>query len=252
MIEGKGPAFHMDMRHCDREELAYLQYVLMPGDKATCLDYAEQRGIDFAKYPMEVELSEIELSGMLQTGDNLETTVGGLYNGCVFYSFSGSMCSGYVAALEAAGAGRGIDDSREIDPEEVARERERIFKPLKRDDGIGYERFERAIRQVMAYYMGFVRNQKGMETALQRLDFIAQHIDQLQASDYRELMRTNEAIHLLKTCRLSTLATMERKESGRAIYRRSDFPDRSDEFNGTLALWEENGKTRCSWSGKGE
>ena len=82
-IEGRGPPFHMDMRHCNREELYHLQYVLMPGDKATFLDYCEQKGIDFASYPMEVELSEIELSGMLLTHDNFESTVTGLFNGCV-------------------------------------------------------------------------------------------------------------------------------------------------------------------------
>ena len=80
-IEGRGPPFHMDMRHCNKEDLYHLQYVLMPGDKATFLDYCEQRGIDFAKYPMEVELSEIELSGMILTHDNFESTVNGLYNG---------------------------------------------------------------------------------------------------------------------------------------------------------------------------
>ncbi|MFH1489434.1 MAG: FAD-binding protein, partial [Pseudomonadota bacterium] len=115
------------------------------------------------------------------------------------------------------------------------------------EEGIGYERFERAIRQVMTYYMGFVRNQRGMETALERLNFIEGHADQLHASNYRELMRTTEAMHLLKTCRLSTLATMERKESGRAIYRRSDYPDRSDEYNRTLAIWQENEAPRISW-----
>ena len=36
-IEGRGPPFHMDMRHCNKEELYHLQYVLMPGDKATFL-----------------------------------------------------------------------------------------------------------------------------------------------------------------------------------------------------------------------
>ena len=87
LVDGKGPPFHMDMRHCDEEKLHHLQYVLMPGDKATFLDYCEQKGIDFAKYPMEVELSEIELSGMLMTGENFESTVGGLFNGCVFTIF---------------------------------------------------------------------------------------------------------------------------------------------------------------------
>jgi len=247
MIEGKGPPFHMDMRHCDREALAHLQYVLMPGDKATFLDYAEQRGVDFATTPMEVELSEIELSGMLLTHNNFETTVKGLYNGCVFYTFSGSMCSGYIAATEAAKASLQTEGLPEVDVEAVDRERERIFKPMNTEGGIGYERFEQAIRQVMTYYMGFVRNQRGMETALERLHFIEEHVGHLQASNYRELMRANEAVHLLKTCQLSTRSTMERKESGRALYRRSDYPDRSDDYNRILAIWQENGSPQLSW-----
>jgi len=247
LIEGKGPPFHMDMRHCDRVELHHLQYVLMPGDKATFLDYAEQKGIDFAKYPMEVELSEIELSGFLLTRDNFESTVPGLYNGCVFYTFSGSMCSGYNAGTEAAGTMARSDIPPGLNMDEVVSEKERIFRPLKTKEGIGYERFERAIRQVMGYYMGFVRNLKGMETALESLNFIESHVPTLQATTLRDLMRTNEAIHLLKTCQLSTRATMERKESGRALYRRSDYPDRNDAYNKVLAIWQEDGRPRTAW-----
>ena len=53
-----------------------------------------------------------------------------------------------------------------VDTDVVARERERIYRPMKTEDGIGYERFEQAIRQVMTYYMGFVRNQRGMKPPL--------------------------------------------------------------------------------------
>lgn len=246
-IEGKGPPFHMDMRHCNKEDLYHLQYVLMPGDKATFLDYCEQRGIDFAKYPMEVELSEIELSGMILTHDNFESTVNGLYNGCVFYSFSGSMCSGYIAATEAAKALPQTDKMPKVNQAEVSREKKRIFKPMKTKDGIGYERFERAIRQVMTYYMGYVRNQKGMETALERLNFIERYVEKLHASNLHELMRANEAVHLLKTCQLSTRATMERKESGRTLYRRSDYPDINPDCNKSLVLWQESSEIKSSW-----
>jgi adenylylsulfate reductase subunit A len=246
-IEGRGPPFHMDMRHCNKEDLYHLQYVLMPGDKATFLDYCEQRGIDFAKYPMEVELSEIELSGMILTNDNFESTVNGLYNGCVFYSFSGSMCSGYIAATEAAKALPQTNTMPDVNPAEIGREKERIFKPIKAKDGIGYERFERAIRQVMTYYMGYVRNQKGMETALERLNFIERSVEKLHALNLHELMRANEAVHLLKTCQLSTRATMERKESGRTLYRRSDYPDINPDCNRSLVLWQEGGEIQTSW-----
>jgi len=246
-IEGRGPPFHMDMRHCNKEELYHLQYVLMPGDKATFLDYCEQKGIDFASYPMEVELSEIELSGMLLTHDNFESTVNALYNGCTFYSFSGSMCSGYIAAIEAAKALSRNEKLPPLNLAEVSLEKERIFKPMKTKEGIGYERFEQAIRQVMTYYMGYVRNQKGMETALGRLRFIERYVDRLQASNFHEMMRANEAVHLLKTCQLSARATMERKESGRTLYRRSDYPDINPDCNKSLVLWQESGEIRTSW-----
>ena len=42
-VEGNGPPFYMEMRHIDAESLRHLQYTLMPGDKATFLDYCEQR-----------------------------------------------------------------------------------------------------------------------------------------------------------------------------------------------------------------
>ncbi|MCF8094419.1 MAG: FAD-binding protein [Desulfobacteraceae bacterium] len=245
--DGRGPPFHMEMRHISPEELYHLQYVLMPGDKATFLDYCEQRGVDFARYPMEVELSEIELSGMIQTDENFESTVKGLFNGCVFYSFSGSICSGYLAARSAVDSASAIPEPGEVDPLEVQREYESIFSPLKRKDGIRYDRFETAIRQVMGYYMGYVRNGRGMEIALDRLKFIESHKDRIQASNYHELMRANESMHLLITCRLSTLATLQRKESGRAIYHRSDYPEPDKAYARVLSLWKEGGRDEFSW-----
>ena len=247
LIEGKGPPFHMDMRHCDKEELYHLQYVLMPGDKATFLDYCEQSGIDFAKYPMEVEFSEIELSGMLLTRENFETTVRGLFNGCVFYNFSGSMCSGYIAATEAAAAALQAEERPSIEPEVVCLERDRIFKPMNTRDGLSYVKFESAIRQVMTYYMGFVRNQKGMLIALERLGLIESYLDRVRTSNYHELMRANEAVHLLTMCRLAVIATMERKESGRAIYKRSDYPERDEAYGKMLALWQTASQPQTAW-----
>jgi succinate dehydrogenase/fumarate reductase flavoprotein subunit len=86
-----------------------------------------------------------------------------------------------------------------------------------------------------------------MRTALERLRFIEGYVEHLQAFDFHELMRANEAIHLLKMCQLSTRATLERKESGRAIYRRSDYPGLNEEYSKVLALWQEDGQPQLSW-----
>ena len=203
-VEGNGPPFYMEMRHIDAESLRHLQYTLMPGDKATFLDYCEQRGVDFATAPMEVELSEIEFSGMLATDDGFRSTVPGLYNGCVFYTFSGSMCSGYLAGRSAASEAGAVPDLDGLEAE-IEAERARIAAPLApRGDALPQAMFEASIRQVMSYYMGFVRNGKGMEVALERLAFIASQADKLSASNMHELMLAHESLHLLQSSTLST------------------------------------------------
>lgn len=246
-IEGNGPPFVMEMRHIEPDTLRHLQYVLMPGDKATFPDYCEQRGVDFAKAPMEVEIGEIEFSGMLATDDAFRGTVPGLYNGCVFYTFSGSMCGGYLAGESAsrelgkpvglAGLEGGINA-----------EFERIFRPLEeREDGIPQAMFESCVRQVMSYYMGFVRNEKGIDAALERLDFLAGYADRMQAHSMHELLMVHEARHLLESCRLSTLCTRERRESGRSIYRRSDYPEKRPEYDKVLAVGKGTAGPELCW-----
>jgi succinate dehydrogenase/fumarate reductase flavoprotein subunit len=248
LTDGKGPPFFMDMTGCDKEEVHHLQYVLMPGDKATFLDYCEQRGIDFATRPLEVELSEIALTGLPLTRDNFESTLDGLYNGCVFQTFSGAMCGGYAAGTAAARNLKEADGARpSAGREELDRERQRFFLPTTRPAGMGYEKFEQAIRQVMQYYMGFARNQKGMEICLDRLRLIGTYADRLHASDLRQLMRTEEALHLLRMCELATRASLERKETGRTIYRRGDYPTLDKSCGKVLSLWQEEGETQLAW-----
>lgn len=235
-IEGNGPPFVMEMRHIDAESLHHLQYVLMPGDKATFLDYCAQRGVDFAKAPMEVEIGEIEFSGMLATDDAFMSSLPGLYNGCVFYTFSGSMCSGYLAG-ESAAANLGKAPGLKGLEDEIGRECERIFTPLTPlEDAVPQAMFESSVRQVMSYYMSFVRNEKGIDVALDRLAFLSGYADKVRAGNMHELMMTHEALHLLESCRLSTLCTRERKESGRSIYRRSDYPEKDPAYEKILAV----------------
>jgi succinate dehydrogenase/fumarate reductase flavoprotein subunit len=251
LIEGKGPPFYMDMTHFDKEEVHHLQYVLMPGDKATYTDYCEQRGIDFATAPLEVEISELSFGGLVLTQDNFETNLSGLYNGCVFFAFSGAMCGGYYAGLQAGDAAGQVEGFAEIDHEEILREKARIYSPMQVEDGISYQEFEHAVRQVMNYYMGYRRNQQGMEQALDRLQFLKGCWDQVQASDHRSLMRANESAELVRICQIATQACLERKESGRAFYRRTDYPEMNPDLNRPMVIWEEKGEQKFSWGLQG-
>ena len=248
LVEGKGPPFYMDMTHFNKEDVHHLQYVLMPGDKETYLDYCEQRGVDFSKYPLEVELSELSFGGLLKTQDNMETSIEGLYNGCLFFAFSGSMCGGYYAGLQAAEAALKTKSLSSIEEEEVMKEKEQVLKPVNLERGIHYKEIEGAIRQVLNYYVGYRRNQKGLEAALERLDLIEKYVGRIKASNFHELMKANEAAELLKIAKLTVRACMERKESGRAYYRRTDYPDLDPHLNKPLVTWKEKGDPQFAWA----
>jgi succinate dehydrogenase/fumarate reductase flavoprotein subunit len=246
IIEGKGPPFYIDARHLSKDDLHLLQNILMVGDKETYNDYLAQKGIHFATHPLEVEISEIAFGGKILMNERFESSVRGLFSGCHFFSFSGAICGGYSSGDEAAKMALSAG-SADIDDREILREREIVFRPLQVGSGISPKEFENAIRQVMNYYMGFVRNEKGIELALKRLELIETYSNRIEARHFRDLMRAHEARHLLRQCKLTTRAVLERRESGRTIYRRSDYPELNPDFNNKcLALWEESGELKLA------
>jgi len=133
--------------------------------------------------------------------------------------------------------------------EEEWAERERIFRPMNIEKGISYKEFEGPIRQVMNYYAGYRRNEKGMETALEKLDLIESYQDKIKAPNYHELMKANETAELIKIARLTIRACMERKESGRAYFRRTDFPEMDPSMGKPLVLWKEGDETKILTNG---
>lgn len=247
-LEGNGPPFFMDMRHVPADTLDILEHDLMPGDKASWPDYAAQRGLDFATKMMEVEPGDIELEGFVYRNENFESTVPGLFVGCGFRSLSGAICGGYLAGQNAARTA----DSRSLqdwpEEQELRAEQERILKPLHSEGETSGKIFEQAIREVMNYYMGYVRNEHGLNIALESLKRIEGCISDLYAKNWHELMRINEALHLLKICQLSVLASRERRESSdETMYIRSDYPQADPKFRKMQAMEKKNGEPCISW-----
>ena len=248
-VEGNGPPFYMDMTHFSDEDVHHLQYVLMPADKETYLDYCAARGIDFKKAPLEVEVSEMTVSGMLLADDRMETTVKGLFAGSNFTSFSGAMCCGYVAAghavHDAASTPMGV-----IGEEEALAERERILAPCGRTGAglLRYNDFEDPIRQIMDYYGKYRRNMAGMRLALEKLALVESYKDRVVAGNSHELMRLHEAFDLLELCRAHLEACLQRKESGRGMYQLSDYPEKDPALAKGLVLTFKDGAFRFGWT----
>ena len=225
-LEGYGPPFFMDMTHFTTEDARHLQYDLMPGDKETYLEYCEARKIDFTKTPLEVEVGERMIGGIVRSDATQETDVENLFNGNIIHSFSGAMCLGYAAGGFAARKAAEVE-MPSLPEDMVERRRAEIYAPLENGGkgSVSWSVFEDGIRQVMDYYVGYQRTEGSMEQALKSFETLAAYVPRIAASTVRELMRSHESMELFRLCRCYVQACMQRKESGRAMYRRADYPE---------------------------
>lgn len=247
-IAGYGPPFYMDTRSLCHESQRVLSEELMPGDKATWKEYSEQKGVDLYNKLMEVEIGDLALEGMVMRDENFESSISGLFVGTGFHAFSGAMCGGYAAGRHAAEKAATVSSLPLVEEEEAECERVRVVAPLHSDGGTHYQQFESSIRQVMDYYMGYVRNERGMLQAMDSLARIEAFREELVADNWHELMRTHEALILLEMCKLATLASIEHRETSPCtIYMRSDYPDADPALNKLMVMEKVDGKPRMFW-----
>ena len=231
-----GVPFYMDMTHFSPEDARHLQYDLMPGDKATYGDYCLARGIDFTREPLEVEVGERMIGGLICHDDDLQSLdVKHLYVSSMMNNFSGCMSIGYAAGLGAARSAASVSRP-EFPRQEADALREAMFAPLHTspETPIGYTEFEDGLRHVMDYYAGYLRTETSMRSALKSMKVLDEYKTRLTASTPRELMRVTESLELLELCRIYVQACMQRRETGRAMYIRADYPDLDERFNTTL------------------
>jgi len=80
------------------------------------------------------------------------------------------------------------------------------------------------LANIMTDYVGIVRNEEGMKTALAKIEAIAGHYAN-SGRDYNY----HKIINLTDICRIITLSALERKES-RGGHVRTDYPNDSAEF----------------------
>ena len=249
-LEGSGPPFYMDMRHVDPEVVHELQYILMPGDKATFGDWADCTGTDFQHKLLEVEIGELIFGGTIAVNDEFEPSVPGLFCGSIFLYCSGAMCGGYEAGRRAALKASGMSEAGRVDEALAARVKDEVFAPLRADrddDSLSYQELEEAARNVMMYYMGFRRSVAGMERALEKIRFLSGQIPRLRAETLRDLMRCHESREVLKVCELAIEATMERRETGRCVYKVADYPALNPDMAKPLLLLKGEKGTVFQW-----
>ena len=139
--------------------------------------------------------------------------------------YSVSACSGRYAGRKAAvfAAGKsGIP----VDRAQVDLEKERVYKPTKRHDGVGWKELFNGTNRILSEYCPAFKNEQMLKTGLKWLKDIRENEAAAAcARNPHELQRVLESLRLITTAEVILHASLARKASSRALdFNRLDYP----------------------------
>jgi succinate dehydrogenase/fumarate reductase flavoprotein subunit len=234
---GNGPVF-LKLDHLAEETVKQVEDVLHVTERPSRGLFHEGRGTDYRHDLVEMHISEIGLCGGhsasgVWVDEHARTTVPGLYAAgdlCnVAHNYMlGAMVFGKIAGEDAVDFIEGKEQA-EIDPAQIEAERERIFAPLLREEGIAPTQIEYKLRRMVNDYLQPPKVTTKMEIGLKRFAEIRADLKQLKARNPHELMRAMEVYAILDCAELAARASLYRKESRWGLYHyRTDYPGRND------------------------
>jgi len=190
--------------------------------------------------------------GGLMIDWNLKTSLDGLYAaGTQIFSardHSFAAATGRYAGRKAAEYARQIADSQ-ISREQIAREKARIFAPIKRSEGIEWKELHAGIARAMQYFCSEYKTERLFNMGLDSLKYIEEKwVPQLYALDPHKLMRSIEDLCMLASAQLIIQASLARKASSRMLdFQRIDYPEFDPpEWNKFVTIRLENDKVKTS------
>lgn len=231
---GKGPVF-LKLDHLAEETVEEIEEILHSNERPSRGRFHENRNTNYREKMVEMHISEIgfcsghSASG-IWTDENARTTVPGLYAagdvGSVPHNYMlGAFVYGAIAGEDAADF-CATNDFAEIDSAEIAKERERILAPLKREDGVPPHQIEYKLRRLVNDYLQPPKVTRKMEIGQERFAEIRRDLEFMSAADPHELMRANEVSFILDCAEMAAAASLYRTESRWGLYHhRVDFPE---------------------------
>ena len=234
---GNGPVF-LKLDHLAEETISTIETILHSNERPSRGRFHEGRGIDYRSGMVEMHISEIGLcSGHSASGvwvdEHAATTVPGLYAaGDLAFVPHNYMLGAFVYgkfAGESAAARASTREHVEIDPVQLAAERERVLGPLARTDGLPPAQVEFKLRRLVNDYLQPPKVTRKMELGLTRFAEIREDLAQMSATSPHELMRAMEVHFILDCAEMAARASLYRTESRWGLYHyRVDFPEKND------------------------
>ena len=234
---GKGPVF-LKLDHLAPETISAIEQILHTNERPSRGRFHAGRGTDYRARMVEMHISEIGLcSGHSASGvwvdEHARTTVAGLHSAgdmaCVPHNYMlGAFVYGRIAG-ESSAEFATANGAAQINPDDIAAERNRVWAPLQREAGLPPNQVEYKLRRMVNDYLQPPKVTRKMELGLDRFEQIRDDLEQLHAREPHELMRALE-VHAIRDCaEMAARASLFRTESRWGLYHaRTDYPQSND------------------------
>jgi succinate dehydrogenase/fumarate reductase flavoprotein subunit len=193
---------------------------------------------------------EAGYGGGLLVDWNLKTTLDGLYAaGTQMFApedHSYAAATGRYAGRKAAAYAREVSQSK-ISREQVAREKARVYAPVKRSGGMEWKELHAGIARAMQYYASEFKTEALFNMGLATLRKIeTESVPLLFALDPHKLMRSLEDVSLLTYAQIIIQASLARRASSFPLgFQRIDYPAMDPpEWNKFISIKLENGRVK--------
>jgi succinate dehydrogenase/fumarate reductase flavoprotein subunit len=234
---GNGPVF-LKLTHLAEETIQNIETILHSNERPSRGQFHANRGTDYREQMIEMHISEIGFcSGHSASGvwvnERAETSVKGLYSAgdmaAVPHNYMlGAFTYGWFAGTNAADYVTERDFAN-VNAEQVEHEKNRVYAPLLRTEGLPPAQVEYKLRRFVNDYLQPPKVTKKMEIGLQRFDAIGHDIEQIKANNAHELMRAMEVSMIRDCAEMAARASLFRTESRWGLYHyRVDHPQRND------------------------
>jgi len=181
---------------------------------------------------------------------DMRTSLEGLYAGGTNMASSGHVAAttgGRYAGRKAASYARTAAEPV-IDRKQVGEEKERVYAPAKRTDGIGWKELQAGVCRIMQDYCGEYKNEETLELGLRWLDSIEESEGaRTCARNPHELWRILEVFSRLTVSRIILHASLARQASSAILdFWRIDYPEVDPpEWQKLVTVRLENGEVKA-------
>jgi succinate dehydrogenase/fumarate reductase flavoprotein subunit len=186
--------------------------------------------------------------GILVNDWNMKTTLDGLYAAGDQLPASGdhnlAATTGRYCGRKAADYARQAGQGK-ISKDQVIAEKDRVYAPLKRREGIDWKELHAGVSRTMQFFCSEFKTEALLKMGLDSLHEIEEnYVPRLCATDPHKLMCCLESLSTLECARIIIHASLSRKASSRFLdFSRIDYPQVDPpEWDKFLTIKMENGK----------